>query len=794
MRSIAISILLSCVFFLKTQLSFAQELVFHWDSIPNQPWLAYNFWQNSLNDWSVEDNCVVGKPFYPNNRTAHITSHSISNSDSSLFIEFDIKLYEAVKNDSAAEFGILIGVGAPDLPQPTNNLIFKTLSPAPCHFFGIKSNGDIILKDFQKDSLIESFQLDSTQRAKIINELYNNGVTLSIGYKEKKKLIFNSSSGTNLTLKAASLMLSKFIINPIVKSPPKGNIALRYNSNTPYQKNVCFDNLKITGEGYTLNATNNGLIDPILSSFYTCTKDSLFFTAQLMPFKPDSNELFSLTIWPNNKSTYSYTGTFNSTSYQLRFRIKIPTGFKSFDYILKYRGNQSDIWTSKTGIIKTQPTRKKPRIMALNCNGFSFYTDHLLNYKNLLYPYRQIEKGFNKFKPDVVTFLGDQIYESRPEHPINSPEHQALDYIYKWNIWCYTFRNITKNQPTIILTDDHDVFQGNLWGNGGNRPILNQNEIPAYYGEHNYDTWMQDNGGYILGSEFANLVIKSQTSHLPFPHQPKPSNEIVNYYTSYEYGALNFAILEDKKFKSPPSKNSFEVYNGFALKDSLSPKDYNNPDLKLLGDDQLSFLTNWSENLRKRKAAKIILTQSAYVSLTTVPLNYSALKDKPVKRDSSKQKVSPDMDTNGWPKAGRDRALNALNQNNILFISGDQHLGAVIEVFDSSQTPFTFFSVPAITNTWPRMWWPSNEHQNKNHPLGDYTDAFGNELTVKAIANPTKNAPEPSDFNYKSPGFGIIDINKKGTKAKLKAYPLFFDQKKRSTMFPGWPVKVSLKN
>lgn len=793
MRSLLYSILLGCVFLFKAQPSFSQDLAFHWDSIPNQPWLAYNFWQNSLNDWRVDSNRVIGRPFFPKNRTAHITSHSITDSDSALSIALDVKLFESVKNDTTAEFGVLIGAGSPNLPQPTNNLIFKTLSPGPCHFFGIKPNGDLILRDFEQDTIIALLHLDSLPKSNVLKALFEDGLKIEIKYKLPGKFAFLEKKLISLSIQTKDFKTNMVIGKSTFLKPPKGNIALRYSSNTPYQDNVAFDNLIINGSGYTLNETNKGLVDPILSSFYTCTKDSLFFTAQLMPFVPDSNEKFSLTITPNIKSTYSFQGKFDSATYQLRFRVKIPKGFKELDYLLKYRGEQSEIWTSKSGIIKTKPSRKNPRIMALNCNGFSFYTDHLLDYSNLLYPYRQIEKGHQIFQPDIVTFLGDQIYESRPEASINVAPYQRLDYLYKWSIWCYTFRDITKNQPTIILTDDHDVFQGNLWGNGGKEIIDHPNAIPTYYGDNNYDTWMQDQGGYIWGTSFANMVLSSQTSHLPQPQIPALKNGLINYFTDYQYGKLNFAILEDKKFKSPPSNNPFEIYNGFALSDSLNAQDYNNPNFNLLGEQQLNFLSNWSKDLKGKKEAKIILTQSAYASLTTIPLDYSPLKDKPAKRDSSLQKVSPDMDTNGWPKAGRDRALNTLNQNNILFLSGDQHLGAVIQLYDSLQTPYTFFSVPAIANTWPRMWWPKDSTQNKKHPLGNYTDAFGNKINVKAVANPTQNAPTPTNFNYKSPGFGIIDINKKGTKAKLKAYPLFFDLKKKPLVYKGWPVKVRLK-
>ncbi|NIR43692.1 MAG: hypothetical protein GWM93_16525, partial [Gemmatimonadetes bacterium] len=42
-------------------------------------------------------------------------------------------------------------------------------------------------------------------------------------------------------------------------------------------------------------------------------------------------------------------------------------------------------------------------------------------------------------------------------------EHPFLDYLYKWYLWCWAFRELTAEIPTVTIPDDHDVYQGNLW-------------------------------------------------------------------------------------------------------------------------------------------------------------------------------------------------------------------------------------------------------------------------------------------------------------------------------------------
>ena len=50
-----------------------------------------------------------------------------------------------------------------------------------------------------------------------------------------------------------------------------------------------------------------------------------------------------------------------------------------------------------------------------------------------------------------------------------------------------------------VIIDDHDVFQGNLWGAGG-RKARRVNE-----------------GGYVMPADWVRMVERTQTSHLPDP-------------------------------------------------------------------------------------------------------------------------------------------------------------------------------------------------------------------------------------------------------------------------------------
>lgn len=782
MKGSLLIILLSCVFIFKTQLSFCNsnlqkesiQLHYDWDAIPNQVWLGYNFWCNSFLDWKVKDGEVVAAPFLHYKRTAHVTSYEISGSTNQLSLEGKVRITQNLR-DTNAYFGFLIGAGSLKLGAKTNNFIMNTSSPEDCHLFAVKNNGEVFIQNNKTNDLIGKIKLTLI----LFDCLKTEGLNLFIHYHQDK-IVF----GVRDTSNQFQLIDS---INKVA-ALPKGNIAITYSANESFKEIGYFDDLLIRSPDLKDCFEEKSVVSPILSTFFTNTSDSIFLTAQLMPLKLKSSDKITLNLF-NKKVHQTFTGNYDSTAHQVRFRVPFPQNQLELNFRVKYTGNQTEINNSSIGTISIAP-RKKPEIMALNCNGMPFFPRDGVDYTTLLYPYRQIEKGYDKIEPDVLVFLGDQIYESRPEMPIYKMPFAKLDYLYKWSIWCYTFRNLTNQQPTIVLTDDHDVYQGNLWGNGG-KPAkqTDKDSIPAYYGKTNYDTWQQDNGGYFMPLEFVNLAISSQTSHLPAPFKNKTSMGMINYYTTYQYGDINFCLLEDKKFKSPPSKIEDDIFNGYPVDIHLTPADFKADNVDLLGENQLQMLKKWVQKPSQKNEKRVILTQSAYASLTTVQINYTPLNDQPKRKDSTKQKVAPDMDTNGWPKVGRDRALNTIGNTKVFFLSGDQHMAAVIEVYDTAQNSITFFSVPAIANTWPRMWWPSDESQ-KNHPLGIYTDAFGNKMKVKAVANPNPNAPEPNKTNYKSPGFGVVKLNRKGNKVKMYAYPLYFDEGPKQ--YDNWPVKIKL--
>lgn len=256
----------------------------------------------------------------------------------------------------------------------------------------------------------------------------------------------------------------------------------------------------------------------------------------------------------------------------------------------------------------------------------------------------------------------------------------------------WAFRDMTRDTPAVLLVDDHDVYHPNVWGEAGQQCPAG---VPTPW---NY-------GGYMGTANFVNLVQRTQCSHNPDPYDPTPvERDISVYYGAFRYGGVDFAVLEDRKFKTAP----------------LHGEDLNVHEPALLGRRQEAFLADWAE---AGNGPKICLTQTCFASVQTSPQGRPLI----------------DFDSNGYPKLERDRALELLREAGALVLAGDQHLASVVRHgLDDYDDGVVQFSGPAGGSFWQRWFEPAEPlpHGTGTPHTGDFKDAFGNKLRILAVANP----------------------------------------------------------
>jgi hypothetical protein len=414
---------------------------------------------------------------------------------------------------------------------------------------------------------------------------------------------------------------------------------------------------------------------------------------------------------------------------------------------------------------------------SLTCH--KIYTGGLKwNEHGVWFPHAELVAAVEAHDPDLLYFSGDQIYESdlTPAQR-NPPETGLLDYLAKWYRWCWAFRDLMRDRPTIVIPDDHDVYHGNL---------------------------AQDAGGYKMPPEFVNAVHRTQTSHLPDPIDPEPIEQDISvYFTRLEYAGMSFAILADRQFKSSATVMvpAGEVKNGWFQNPDFDPvTGADVPGAVLLGERQLAFLNRWATDWSEGAFMKVALSQTIFSNLATIPGEAKSgsvlpglAKLEPGAMPEGYQ-LAADTDSGGWPQTGRNRALAALRRGFAMHVAGDQHLGAALQygIYDFGDAGFAF-STPAIANTWPRRWYPPTPGRDRAPGAPPYTggfrDGFGNFMTVYAVANPVISGREPARLYDAAPGYGILRFDRRTRDVTIECWPRWVDPTDADArQFDGWPI------
>lgn len=744
----------------------------NFDGVSSRTWIGPEYWANPMQDWQLENDriaCLVSNE----NRNVHHLTRQLGSQKGA----FQMQVSLGVLNTDPFVYKNWIGfsIGARgDFGDYRNHAVFgKGLN------IGIGTNGSLFIGEPNKNNT-----------NKTVIEALKKGVDFRIEGKPNGK---NYKIDVSVYQLGTSNLLSSISKENVSAEKLIGNLVLvsnfqSKNKERNYTKSVWFKDWKIGGTKIVEN--DNQSFGPILFSQYTLSRNVLKLTAQMAPVNHPTKQV-DLQLFQNEKWETLLKAPIDKDARTATFKIEDWNDTSDVKYRLVYNLEMPNLETKEyywEGTIRKNPKDKAEIKVA----GFTGNND-------LGFPNTDIYDEVALHNPDVLFFSGDQIYEEVGGYYIqlDKLEWSKLDYLRKWYMFGWAYRDLLKDRPTICLTDDHDVYQGNIWGESG-RPT------PIKTG-HRRD--IQDSGGYRMDPEWVRMVERTQTSHLPDPYDATPVKQNIGvYYTSMNYGEVSFAILEDRKFKSAPKAllPNAKVSNGWP-----ENKEFNlvkNGDVKgatLLGERQLTFLNDWASDWSKGAQMKTLLSQTIFANVATLPKE--ALSDVvvPTLRIMKAGDYPPndipvgDMDSNGWPQTGRNRAVETIRKGFAFHLAGDQHLGSTIQygVKDWNDSGYAF-CVPSISNYWPRRWYPKNGGQNRllNDPkyTGDFKDGFGNKFTVKAISNPLFTGRKPAKLYDRAAGYGIVKFNKESRDITIECWPRGSKMEQGdSEQYPGWPITIN---
>lgn len=729
-------------------------------------WLGSSFWGNRLQDWQVNNGrieCLNGQKSWEV-RTVSILTRRLTEQTAPARIKVKLGQLEPNKQSYA---GLLLGVGQGGLDQKGCSLVQRSSGTGGGIMAIIDQTGQLAFKDFGANVDTLNYKTLALSSGKPTSKLTKAPIYLDC------QIIPNGTSHYDIHLTALDEKQKEisFALLPkieasivtggisLLSSPPNGQSGGRW----------WFSDIQTAGD--KIKHLPEFALGPVIGCMYSLNQSVLKLSTQLMPIDLTKHKKVRLDYkragsqsWvagPQSAIEDGYVGVFRIENWPHQYE---------FDYRVVFAENDSETLYQGT-IVKDPEKNKKLNIALYSCLIPTSKSLDRVEYTklhpkerflgrytkdNILFPHQELITNCDSHQPDIYLFVGDQYYESYPTRFGRQTKDAKLDTLYRWYLWYWAYADSIKNRPSIMLADDHDVLQGNLWGNEG----LDSN------------TMKEEDGGFKWGSELVRMVYRCQHSHNPDPYDPTPiRHNIPVTYGNFVYGGVDFALVEDRKFKSPPDYK-MDIFNTTG---------------ELLGERQEAFLAAWKD--MNPGLPKICVTASVWGNPQTdhqgKPLN--------------------DYDSNGYPKNARNKAIKLVSDAKALVLAGDQHLAMVThQGINRYNDGATFFAGPAAAAFWQRWFEGAGRLQNKvnNDPnSGNFVDTFGNKMHVMAVANPKLSHADfqagttvswgkfIADRNLKSEGYGLIKVDHQRQEYTLECWEHDANPATDS-QFSGWPITL----
>lgn len=720
-----------------------------WSQMHDRVWLGPQFWANPMEDWRVVDGAAECQTT-AGDRNIHLLTHQLADATGSLLMSVRMGRVEKNKKDGGA--GFRIGMRS-DINEYRSNCFARA---------GIDAG------------LVDGSLLLGRKTVALDKAANPEDVLLQLSGEP-------SADRYQLTLTARSPESGDVlgtVRQTVDAAAVSGNVALVSNYDPRFNNNdgarYRFRDWQVSGDAFTV--TPEHAFGPILWSMYSLSDSRgddgwvMKLSALTGPLGEKDNKDVELHVQKGGRWQRLGTASLDTDAWTATFRIPNWDEKTATPYRLIYRERHTDGSETEsewTGTIKANPAGRPLRLGALTCqNDYAF-------------PYEPVAQNLVKLDPDMLYFSGDQLYENHGGYGIirEPAEPAILNYLRKFYQFGWSFREAMRDRPTLCIPDDHDVFQGNIWGEGG-APM------------QDLEGGASSKGGYREPARMVNVVHTTCTAHHPDFYDPDPCKQDISvYYGEMIYGDVGFAVIADRQWKSGPER----VDTGSGRADHVQDPDFDTSvldeeGLVLLGERQEEFLKHWANDWRGHRL-KVLLSQTVFAGVATHHGGYDGY-------------LKADLDSGGWPQTPRNRAIDVIRPAMPLHINGDQHLTSVVQYGVHQQRDSNWsFCTPAIAAGYPRWWRPDDvgmPHENRPaHGLantGEYIDGLGNRVYVYAVGNPDVGSEKNryKRAHQKGSGFGLITIDTQAKTYQLEAFRFLVDATDGSpeNQFPGWPLTI----
>lgn len=685
-------------------------------------WLGPDFWANRLQDWVTRKGRItcVAPDGQRQGRTASVLTRSLNGG------RFRVTVRMGTEVQGTGFSGFLIGTGEAGGDYRRAALVGPASGTAGGMLCVYGSDGRVVFREHTNElRQFDYTEIPATPSGPAPARTNTEQIEFSVDGAPE-------AGGTlKLTLKAVDAgtraVLSQAVLTGVPAASVAGGFALVSSGPTG---TYWFRNMRWSGVGVNSNPERG--LGPIVGTLFSVANGTLKMTAQVMPMRLQAGDSVSLEL-PDGIGGWITRATAPvGPGFVAALRVEGWDATIEQPYrVVHSRGGTFD------GTIPAEPAPDQMTVLTLSCTKATHraidrstkYTPKfpgeqalgMYTSRNVYFPFEKLVQGMQAQQPDVMFAMGDQFYEHNPTRadPSSAPE---LDFLYKYLLWLWSFREITRNTPCMVLVDDHDVFQSNLFGEGG-KPLPGGAESSA--------------GGFRNDPAWINIVQRVQCGHNPDPVDPAAADQGISvYFTRFGYGGVRFALLEDRKFKS--GSDGVDEFGNPIPEEAL----------QLLGTRQEAMLAGLAAE--GAGPPTVVVSQTMYACVQTSTTGSAvAIKDPAA-----------------WPVPARNRALQSMAAAGAVLLSGDTHLPALVRHVDG---PVQFCG-PAGAATFIRWFEPRDPLPNPEAEpyTGDFIDGFGNEMHVFAVRNAhvdqatwvaTYDNHDIGDQDLKEEGYGVLRVD-----------------------------------
>ncbi len=751
-----------------------------WESTPDRTWIGPEFWANRLHDWQVADGrleCIADRARL-GFRNVHLLSVDLSETPGPF--QFRVRTGSLIGEGTgldrvppSAASGFQFGIGQGQIDYRSAAIVHHWAGPGAGLFAGVTRGGRLEIRDRSEPNLepLASEAIDASGLADEAGLLLTLEGTPLGADRSTYRLVVTASAVQAAEGEEDALEDLGSATVEVDAARLLGNIALTSHpgdrANVPVAGRFWFDDLEVVGD--RVAAHPERALGPVICAQHTLSRDVLKMTAQLLPIGEGQPQSATLQVDNDGRWVDAATAEIIVPGYTATFRVEDWDSTRGTAYRVLY-----DDRAVFEGMIRPDPVDAEALVVAgftgnhNNWHQIGAASSDWLG--GVWFPHEDLTSKVDVHRPDLLFFSGDQVYEGdSPTFADSNPRYIKMDYLYKWYLWCWAYRDLTRDTPSICMPDDHDVFQGNIWGQGGRKSP-----------DRDHD------GGYVHPADFVKMVERTQTSHMPDPYDPTPVDQGIGvYYTNMVYGRISIAILEDRKFKSGCNRPDMPP-SGTGRPDHFNDPDFDVDRLdiegvELLGARQETFLRDWATDWAGADM-KMAVSQTIFANMAT-------------HHGGNLFRLIADLDSNGWPQSGRNRAIGLLRRALTFHLGGDQHLATVVHHgIERHGDAIWSFCVPSVANFYPRAWAPELDGDYRvpepEEYRGDRRDGFGHPVTVYAATNPGKpSGYEPAALHDQMPGYGIVRLNKVDRTITMTCWPRYADPNVDEP-YPFWPITI----